>query len=129
VANLRGGSEYGDKWHKAGMLDKKQNVFNDFSAAAEWLIANNYTRSEKLAIEGRSNGGLLVSACLTQRPELYGAVLCIVPVTDMLRFHKFTVGRYWIPEYGDPEIRSIFHFCIATHPCTMSKRLIIQPPL
>ncbi len=110
VANLRGGSEYGDKWHKAGMLDKKQNVFNDFSAAAEWLIANNYTRSEKLAIEGRSNGGLLVSACLTQRPELYGAVLCIVPVTDMLRFHKFTVGRYWIPEYGDPENPEHFSF-------------------
>lgn len=110
VANLRGGSEYGDKWHRSGMLDKKQNVFDDFIAAAEWLIANRYTKSEKLAIEGRSNGGLLVSACMTQRPDLYGAVLCIVPVTDMLRYHKFTVGRYWIPEYGDPENPDHFPF-------------------
>ncbi|NMB19995.1 MAG: S9 family peptidase [Firmicutes bacterium] len=110
VANLRGGSEYGDTWHRDGMLEKKQNVFDDFIAAAEWLIANNYTRREKLAIEGRSNGGLLVSACMTQRPDLYGAVLCIVPVTDMLRYHKFTVGRYWIPEYGDPEDPDHFEF-------------------
>lgn len=110
VANLRGGSEYGDKWHRDGMLEKKQNVFDDFISAAEWLIANKYTRRERLAIEGRSNGGLLVSACMTQRPDLYGAVLCIVPVTDMLRFHKFTVGRYWIPEYGDPENADHFEF-------------------
>lgn len=110
VANLRGGSEYGDEWHRSGMLEKKQNVFDDFIAAAEWLIANKYTKREKLAIEGRSNGGLLVSACMTQRPDLYGAVLCIVPVTDMLRYHKFTVGRYWIPEYGDPENPAHFPF-------------------
>ena len=110
VANLRGGSEYGEKWHRAGMLENKQNVFDDFIAAAEWLINNNYTKPQRLAIEGRSNGGLLVSACLTQRPDLYGAVLCIVPVTDMLRFHKFTVGRYWIPEYGNPENADHFPF-------------------
>ncbi len=110
VANLRGGSEYGDQWHRSGMLDKKQNVFDDFIAAAEWLIANKYTKKEKLAIEGRSNGGLLVSACMTQRPDLYGAVLCIVPVTDMMRYHKFTVGRYWVPEYGDPENPEHFPF-------------------
>ncbi|HKM43734.1 MAG TPA: prolyl oligopeptidase family serine peptidase [Limnochordia bacterium] len=110
VANLRGGSEYGDKWHRAGMLENKQNVFDDFIKAAEWLIDNDYTRRERLAIEGRSNGGLLVSACMTQRPDLYGAVLCIVPVTDMLRYHKFTVGRYWIPEYGDPENPEHFEF-------------------
>jgi prolyl oligopeptidase len=116
VANLRGGSEYGDHWHRSGMLDKKQNVFDDFIAAAEWLIANNYTRPQKLAIEGRSNGGLLVSACMTQRPDLYGAVLCIVPVTDMLRFHKFTVGRYWIPEYGDPENPDHFAFMYGYSP-------------
>lgn len=103
VANLRGGSEYGEKWHRAGMLENKQNVFDDFIAAAEWLIENGYTNPSKLAIEGRSNGGLLVSACMVQRPDLYGAVLCIVPVTDMLRYHKFTVGRYWIPEYGNAE--------------------------
>lgn len=103
VANLRGGNEYGEEWHRDGMLAKKQNVFDDFIAAAEWLIANGYTNPKKLAIEGRSNGGLLVSACLVQRPELFGAVVCVVPVTDMLRFHKFTVGRYWVPEYGNAE--------------------------
>lgn len=116
VANLRGGSEYGDTWHRAGMLENKQNVFDDFIAAAEWLINNKYTRRERLAIEGRSNGGLLVSACMTQRPDLYGAVLCIVPVTDMLRYHKFTVGRYWIPEYGDPENPDHFQFLYAYSP-------------
>lgn len=109
VANLRGGSEYGEQWHRGGMLENKQNVFDDFISAGEWLIANNYTNPSKLAIEGRSNGGLLVSACLVQRPDLFGAVLCIVPVTDMLRYHKFTVGRYWIPEYGDAE-RNPEHF-------------------
>ena len=110
VANLRGGSEYGEEWHRAGMLENKQNVFNDFMAAAEWLIAKNYTKPQRLVIEGRSNGGLLVSACMTQRPDLFGAVLCIVPVTDMLRYHRFTVGRYWIPEYGNPEQADHFEF-------------------
>lgn len=103
VVNLRGGSEYGEDWHQAGMLGNKQNVFDDFMAAAKWLVAEGYTTSEKLAIEGRSNGGLLVSACMVQRPELFGAVICGVPVTDMLRYHKFTVGRYWVPEYGNAE--------------------------
>ncbi|HPT83450.1 MAG TPA: prolyl oligopeptidase family serine peptidase [Limnochordia bacterium] len=103
VANLRGGSEYGEEWHRTGMLEKKQNVFDDFMAAAEWLVEQGYTSRERLVIEGRSNGGLLVSAVLVQRPELFGAVVCAVPVTDMLRFHKFTVGRYWIPEYGNAE--------------------------
>lgn len=116
VANLRGGSEYGEEWHQAGMLENKQNVFDDFMAAAEWLIANNYTQPQKLAIEGRSNGGLLVSTCMTQRPDLYGAVICGVPVTDMLRFHKFTVGRYWIPEYGDPENADHFEFMFRYSP-------------
>ncbi len=103
VANLRGGNEYGEEWHQAGMLDRKQNVFDDFHAAGEWLIEQEYTCTEKLAIEGRSNGGLLTAATMLQRPDLYGAVLCHVPVTDMLRYHKFTLGHYWIPEYGDAE--------------------------
>ncbi|HEY1348032.1 MAG TPA: prolyl oligopeptidase family serine peptidase [Ktedonobacteraceae bacterium] len=102
-ANLRGGGEYGEQWHQAGMRENKQNVFDDFIAAARWLIARGYTCSAKLAINGGSNGGLLVAACMVQQPELYGAVVCEVPVTDMLRYHKFTVGRYWIPEYGNAE--------------------------
>ena len=103
LANLRGGNEYGEEWHRAGMLEKKQNVFDDFIAAAEWLIANKYTSTPKLVINGGSNGGLLVGACMVQRPDLYGAVVCAVPVIDMLRYHKFTIGRYWTGEFGNAE--------------------------
>jgi prolyl oligopeptidase len=109
VANLRGGGEYGEPWHRAGMLEKKQNVFDDFIAAGEWLIASGYTRPERLAINGGSNGGLLVAACMLQRPELFGAVVCQVPVIDMLRYHRFTIGRYWAGEYGNAE-ESAEHF-------------------
>jgi len=110
VANLRGGGEYGEAWHRAGMLERKQNVFDDFIAAAEWLIKSGWTRRERLALQGASNGGLLVGAVMVQRPDLVGAVVCQVPVADMLRYHLFTVGRYWIPEYGSSEDPGQFPF-------------------
>lgn len=110
VANLRGGGEFGDPWHQAGMLEKKQNVFDDFIGCAKWLIGSGYTSAEKLGIYGRSNGGLLVAAAMIQRPDLFGAVISSVPVIDMLRYHKFTIGRYWVPEYGTAENPEHFPF-------------------
>ena len=129
VACLRGGSEYGEDWHRAGMLENKQNVFDDFIAAGEWLVESKYTSPEGLAIMGGSNGGLLVAACMTQRPDLFGAVICRVPVIDMLRYHKFTVGRYWIPEYGNAEENSQhFKFMYAYSPLHNVRENVNYPP-
>ena len=116
VPNLRGGGEFGKAWHEAGMLEKKQNVFDDFIAAGEYLISHGYTRPERLAIEGGSNGGLLTAAVELQRPDLFGAVLVQVPVADMLRYHLFTVARFWIPEYGSSENPQQFGFLHAYSP-------------
>ncbi len=116
MPNLRGGGEYGEEWHKAGTKLQKQNVFDDFIAAGEWLIKNGYTKSEKLAIQGGSNGGLLVGACMTQRPDLFGACLPAVGVMDMLRFHKFTAGRFWVDDYGSADNADEFKALLAYSP-------------
>jgi prolyl oligopeptidase len=110
VPHLRGGGEYGEAWHQAGMLERKQNVFDDFITAAEWLLATGRAAPGQIAIEGGSNGGLLVGAVMVQRPDLFGAVICRVPVADMLRYHRFTVGRFWIPEYGSADDPQQFVF-------------------
>lgn len=125
--NLRGGSEYGENWHKAGMLEKKQNVFDDFIAAAEFLVSEKYTNSQKLAIRGGSNGGLLVGAVMTQRPELFKVALPAVGVMDMLRFHKFTVGWGWAVEYGNPDSANQFPFIYKYSPYHNLKKGISYP--
>jgi prolyl oligopeptidase len=116
VPSLRGGGEFGEDWHRAGMMEKKQNVFDDFEYAAEYLIANKYTNSSKLSIYGVSNGGLLVGAAMTQRPDLFQAVVCGYPLLDMLRYQKFMDGPYWVPEYGSAEVPAQFTYLKAYSP-------------
>ncbi len=116
VANLRGGAEFGEDWHRAGMLDKKQNVFDDFIAAAEHLISEKYTDKDHLAIQGGSNGGLLMGAMITQRPDLFRAVVCAVPLLDMLRYQNFQIAKLWIPEYGSAEDPKQFDWLYAYSP-------------
>lgn len=108
LACIRGGGEYGEKWHQAGMLKQKENTFYDFAAACEYLINEKYTNSERLALRGGSNGGILISWMLVNRPDLFKASICAVPLIDMLRYHKFLMGPYWIPEYGNPEVKEDF---------------------
>lgn len=116
LPNLRGGAEFGEAWHRAGMFANKQNVFDDFLAAAEWLTANRYTNPSKLTIYGTSNGGLLVGAAMTQRPELFAAVVCRYPLLDMVRYHRFLVARYWVSEYGSSEDPEQFRYLYAYSP-------------
>ena len=116
MPNLRGGNEYGERWHEDGMLAKKQNVFDDFIAAAEWLVAQGHARPERITIRGGSNGGLLVGAALTQRPDLFGAVLCGVPLLDMVRYHLHGSGKTWIAEYGSADDPTLFPAILAYSP-------------
>jgi len=129
VPNLRGGGEYGEGWHAAGRGANKQNVFDDFLASAQWLIDAGYTQPSRLAIRGGSNGGLLVGAAMTQRPELFGAVVCDVPLLDMVRYHLFGAGPTWIGEYGSAEDPEQFSTLFAYSPYHRVRRGAPYPPL
>jgi len=128
IANLRGGSEYGEDWHRDGMLEKKQNVFDDFIYAGKWLIENNYCSTKTLGIFGRSNGGLLTGAAVTQAPELFGAAYVGVPLLDMIRYHLFSIARYWIPEYGSSENSEQFNYILKYSPYQNVKKDTKYPP-
>jgi prolyl oligopeptidase len=128
-ANLRGGSEFGEDWHRAGMLDKKQNVFDDFIAAGEYLISEKYTDKDHLAIQGGSNGGLLMGAMITQRPDLFRAVVCQVPLLDMLRYQNFQIAKLWIPEYGSAEDATQFNWLYAYSPYHHVKEGVEYPAI
>jgi prolyl oligopeptidase len=129
VANLRGGGEYGEAWHEAGMFERKQNVFDDFIAAAEWFVSSGYSTPPRIAIEGGSNGGLLTGAVMVQRPDLFGAVVCRVPVADMLRYHLFTVGRFWISEYGSADDPKQFEYLYRYSPLHNVRDDVAYPPV
>jgi prolyl oligopeptidase len=129
VANLRGGAEFGEDWHRAGMLEKKQNVFDDFIAAGEYLIAQKYTDKDHLAIQGGSNGGLLMGAMITQRPDLFRAVVCAVPLLDMLRYQNFQIAKLWIPEYGSSEDAKQFEWLYAYSPYHHVKQGQVYPAI
>jgi prolyl oligopeptidase len=128
VASLRGGGEYGTAWHDAGRLDRKQNVFDDFAACARWLAASGWTRSERIGISGRSNGGLLVGASITQHPELFGAAIAEVGVMDMLRFHRFTIGWGWTSDYGSADDPAQFPVLLAYSPLHNIRPGVAYPP-
>ncbi|MBU1050214.1 prolyl oligopeptidase family serine peptidase [Candidatus Bipolaricaulota bacterium] len=128
VACIRGGGEYGQEWHQAGACENRPNVFEDFIAAAQWLIDTKRTSTPKLVIHGRSNGGLLVGACMTKRPELFGACLPAVGVLDMLRFHKFTVGAFWVSDYGSPDDADMFPILMSYSPLHNVREGVVYPP-